>query len=85
MISVDDAETNKRFAEEHEADFPILSNPEKDVATAYGVLGARGTASRWTYYIGVDGKLLAIDKRVSAGTAGEDLVRTLGDLGVKRK
>ena len=29
MVSVDDAETNKRFATEHDADFPILSDPEK--------------------------------------------------------
>ena len=85
MVSVDDAETNTRFAKEHEADFPILANPEKDVATAYGVLGPTGSARRWTFYIGVDGKILFIDNKVSTGTAGEDLARKLGELGVKRK
>lgn len=85
MVSVDDAETNTRFAKEHEADFPILANPEKDVATAYGVLGPTGVARRWTFYIGVDGKILFIDNKVSTGTAGEDLARKLGELGVKRK
>jgi len=85
MVSVDDADTNTRFAKEHEADFPILSNPEKDVATAYGVLSPMGMARRWTYYIGPDGKILFIDNKVSTGTAGEDLARKLGELGVKRK
>ena len=85
MVSVDDVETNTRFAKEHEADFPILSNPEKDVASRYGVLGTRGTARRSTFYIGVDGKILLIDDKISTGTAGEDLARTLGELGVKRK
>ena len=85
MISVDDAETNTRFAKEHEADFPILSNPEKDVANAYGVLSAAGMARRWTFYIGPDGKLLHIDQKVSTGTAGEDLARKLAELGVKKK
>jgi peroxiredoxin Q/BCP len=85
MVSVDDAETNTRFAKEHEADFPILANPEKDVATAYGVLSPAGMARRWTFYIGPDGKILYIDKAVSTGTAGEDLARKLGELGVKRK
>jgi peroxiredoxin Q/BCP len=85
MVSVDDAETNTRFAKEHEADFPILSNPEKDVATAYGVLSPAGMARRWTFYIGPDGKILHIDKQVSTGTAGDDLARKLGELGVKRK
>jgi peroxiredoxin Q/BCP len=85
MISVDDAETNTKFATEHEADFPILSNPSKNIAEAYGVLSPGGTARRWTFYIGTDGKILKIDKAVSTGTAGEDLARTLGELGVKRK
>jgi len=85
MVSVDDAETNTKFAKEHEADFPILSNPEKDVATAYGVLSPAGMARRWTFYIGPDGKILFIDNKVSTGTAGEDLARKLGELGVKRK
>ena len=85
MVSVDVAETNTRFAKEHEADFPILANPTKDVATAYGVLSAAGMARRWTFYIGTDGKIMAIDKAVSTGTAGEDLARKLGELGVKRK
>ena len=85
MVSVDDAETNKRFAEEHEADFPILSDPGKTVANAYGVLGTTGLARRWTFYIGPDGKILYIDKAVRTGTAGEDLAAKLAELGVKKK
>ena len=88
MISVDDAETNKRFATEHEADFPILSNPERTVAGAYGVLGnatPTARARRWTFYIGPDRKILFIDKAVRTGTAGEDMVAKLGELGIKKK
>ncbi len=85
MVSVDDAETNTRFAKENEADFSILANPEKNIATAYGVLSPAGFARRWTFYIGTDGKILFIDKQVSTGTAGDDLARKLGELGVKRK
>ena len=85
MVSVDDADTNKKFATEHEADFPILSDPEKSVANAYGVLGTSGLANRWTFYIGRDGKILFIDKKVSTGTAGADLAAKLAELGVKKK
>ncbi len=35
--SVDDVETNRKFAENVEADYPILSDPEKKAAAAYGV------------------------------------------------
>jgi len=39
-------------------------------------------ASRWTFYIGRDGRILHIDKDVSPSTAGEDVVARLKTLGV---
>jgi peroxiredoxin Q/BCP len=84
--SVDDAETNKKFAEHVEADYPILSDPEKKTAAAYGVVNAqRQRASRWTFYIGPDGRLLDFDPKVSPKTAGEDVVKRLEALKVKKK
>ena len=85
MVSVDDLDTNTRFAKEHEADFPILSDAAKTTGTAYGVLGTTGTARRWTFYIGPDGKILFIDKMVRTATAGEDLAKKLEELGVKKR
>ena len=86
MISVDDVDTNRKFAEHTEADFPILSDPAKGVATAYGVVTPeRQLAFRWTFYIGADGKILYIDKQVKTSTAGEDMVARLTELGVTKK
>ena len=65
-----------------EADFPILSDPSKQTATAYGVLSARGFANRWTFYIGLDGKILAIDKAVKPETSAQDMAAKLKELGV---
>jgi peroxiredoxin Q/BCP len=84
-VSVDDAETNKKFAESVEADYPMLSDPEKKVAAAYGVLAPQGFARRWTFYIGPDGKILDVDQKVSPSTAGEDVVKRLEALKVKKK
>jgi peroxiredoxin Q/BCP len=84
MASVDPIEKNTDFAKAQEADFPLLSDPTKQVATAYGVLNARGTASRWTFYIGKDGKILAIDKAVKPATSAEDMVAKLGELGISK-
>jgi peroxiredoxin Q/BCP len=86
MASVDDAETNKKFAEQESADFPILSDPDKQVATAYGVLSPQGLARRWTFYIGADGKLLFIEKGAGAtqtANAGETMAAKLEELAVK--
>ncbi len=80
MASTDQPEDNKRFAEEHSATFPILSDPAKEMTAAYGVLSARGYASRWTFYIDADGVIQKIDKKVSPASAGADLVKSLDEL-----
>ena len=84
MISVDDPETNRRFAESLDSGFPLLSNPTREIAEAYGVVrpGGRGFPSRWTFIIGGDGTILRIDKRVNPSTAGRDLVAHMRDLGL---
>jgi thioredoxin-dependent peroxiredoxin len=53
------------------------------VARAYGVLDGE-VASRWTFYIGKDGKVLRIDKEVDPRSAGADIAATLESLGVER-
>ena len=62
MASVDDLDTNTRFAKEHAAPFPILADPSKEVAMKYGVIRTdrppeQQLASRWTFYIGPDGRI----------------------------
>ena len=84
MASVDPIEKNTDFAKAQEADFPLLSDPNKEVATAYGVLNARGTANRWTFYIGKDGLIIGIDKAVAPATSAEDMVTKLGEFHVAR-
>jgi len=47
------------------------------------VLGIGGLyASRTTFYIGTDGKILAIDDKVNASTHGKDIAARLKQLGV---
>ena len=88
MASVDPIEGekgNKAFAEAHKADFPLLSDPTKKTAEAYGVLNPRGVASRWTFYIGKDGRIAYIDKTVKPATSAEDMAAKLGELKVAAK
>jgi len=87
MASVDTPEQNKAFAEQEQANFPMLSDPAKKVADAYGVLKVPGAgfAQRWTFYIGPDGKIVYIDKAVNTDTAGADLAARLEALGARKK
>ena len=95
MISVDTLEDNKGFAEKEHADFPLLANPDKKVANAYGVINPeappdRQLARRWTFYIDPQGKIALIDKGssgrgINPATAGQDLVAHLQELKVPER
>ncbi len=80
--SVDSAETNADFAGALDLEYPILSDVSRRVARAYGVLGGSGFASRWTFFIGVDGRILDIDKRVRTASHGHDVATRLAALGI---
>jgi peroxiredoxin Q/BCP len=60
-VSVDDVTSHEKFAKEHSLPFDILADPTKAVSKEYGVLTTYGTAelaSRQTFLIGPDGKIV---------------------------
>ena len=86
MVSLDDAEKNRAFAQSLEAKHVLLSDPTGETARAYGVAGFAGLfAKRWTFYIDRDGTIRAIDQDVSTASAGQDIARKLGELGFPKR
>ena len=86
MVSLDDPERNRAFAESLEAKQVLLSDPGGEAARAFGVLSASGThAQRWTFYIDREGVIRAIDKAVRVESAGQDIARKLEELGFPRR
>ncbi len=84
--SCDPAEKNAEFAKSLDLNYAILSDPGRKVAAAYGVVNeTRKFPFRWTFYIGADGKILHVDRKVNARSHGEDIVAKLKELGVKEK
>jgi peroxiredoxin Q/BCP len=74
------------IVDKKEADFPMLADPTKATAKAYGVLNERsGLANRWTFYIDKTGKVTAIDTAVRPATSAEDMIAKLDELKVSRK
>src|SRR5688500_6942142 len=82
MASVDPIDENTRFAQSEKADFPLLSDTDKSVATRYGVLSGRGMANRWTFYIDKNWRIVYIDRAVNPETSAEDIIARLGQLKV---
>ena len=84
--SVDVPDYNKEFAESLHCDYPILSDADKSVARAYGVVHeGRPVPERWTFYIDKEGIIRAIDKKVVTAKAAPDVAAKLKELGIASK
>lgn len=83
MASVDPLDDNRDFAKKTGADFPMLSDPSKQTAKAYDVLNIMRVASRVTFYISKEGKILKIDDDINPKTAAEDIVKHLKEHNVE--
>jgi thioredoxin-dependent peroxiredoxin len=83
--SADRATINRDFARSLGIDYPILSDPSRTVARAYGVLGGSGFPKRWTFYISADGRILEIDKHVRVSSHGDDVAARLDALNIPRR
>ena len=78
MVSLDDPEKNRAFAESVGASFVLLSDPDKKAAEAYGVLAMGGLYTRRiTFYIDAEGKI--------EGPANEPLLSELPVLGREQR
>lgn len=85
MASVDPLEDNQAFAEAQGANFPLLSDADRQVAGSYGVLGSHGVANRWTFYIDREGYIVRIDRDIEPERAAENMVAHLNSLGIPRR
>ncbi|TPH18140.1 peroxiredoxin family protein [Litorilituus lipolyticus] len=82
MASVDPLDDNRDFAKKTNADFPMLSDPSKATAKAYDVLNLFRVASRVTFYIDKEGKIIKIDEDITPATAAEDIAKNLAALSI---
>lgn len=83
--TVEGEKGNAAFAKSLDLDYPILSDPTKENAVAFGVSDGTKPSARVTFYIGKDGKILEVDKGVKTETHGKDIATKLGALGVAKK
>ena len=83
--SCDSAATNRRFARSLDLDYPVLSDPDQDVAKAYGVVHeGRSYPERWTFIIDTDGRILDVITDVDSGSHGEQIAGRLEKLEVSK-
>lgn len=72
-ISVDSKASIKEFINDYNLNFPLLSDEEKEVSKAYGVLNTIGLDSRITFIIDKQGKIANILKDVDVETHADEV------------
>jgi len=85
VVCCDSVEKVEGFAEKLNAPYPILSDDDRIASKKFGVDRALGLSRRFTFYFGSEGKLRFIDKKVSVGTHGQDVIKRLEELGFEKK
>ena len=83
-VSTDSLESHEKFTEKHHLNFPLLSDQTSDIAKMYGVwkeknLYGRRTwgVARTTYWIGPDGRVKKVWKKVDAKRHAEEVLEGL--------
>jgi len=76
-VSYDDTLSHKKFSEEYDLPFPLLSDTEKKVAGAYGAKREDGGLNRITYLIGEDGKIMHIFEKVDTAKHSAQIMAVL--------
>ena len=83
-VSTDSLESHEKFRGKHNLNFPLLSDQTSDIAKMYGVwkeknLYGRRTwgVARTTFWIGPDGRIRKIYKKVDTAKHAEDVLTDL--------
>jgi peroxiredoxin Q/BCP len=80
-VSLDSVESHSRFSEKYNLPFAILSDRNKEVAKAYGVLGLGGfLTKRVTFIIGKNGKITHIFPKVDVRHHSEEVLKALEEV-----
>lgn len=67
-ISAQDLESHEKFAGKHGFQFPLLSDPEKNVASAYGTVGPLGFPRRSVFVVNADGVITYAHRAIAGLT-----------------
>jgi len=80
-VSLDSIESHRKFASKYGLSFPLISDKEKRIANAYGVLRETGTSTnRVTFIIDKAGKITKVFPKVDVTKHTEEVVSALKEL-----
>lgn len=78
-VSRDSEASHATFRAEHRLPFPLVSDGDGAVARAFGVSSTLGMASRVTFLIGADGRVLRVWPDVDPGVHADQVLSALDE------
>ena len=78
--SVDSSEAHKKFIKKYNLPFPLLLDPDKKIATAYGVANGipiLGLDKRVTYVIDEDGRIMKVYPKVDPALHAKEILAAM--------
>lgn len=80
-LSLDDVASEKKFVQEQQLAFPILSDPDGSATAKFGVLmEGKPYANRVTFVVDPKGVVRHVDRSVKVESHGQDLVAVIRGL-----
>ena len=86
-VSADDVKSHKKFQGKYGLNFPLLSNPEKDMIQAYGAWGLKTFMGkqyegvfRYTYLIDPSGRIARVWDKVKPDEHAAEVAEALAEL-----
>jgi len=80
-VSLDSVDSHRKFSSKYSLPFPLISDKEKRIAQAYGVMKDAGTStSRVTFIIDKAGKVAKIFPKVDVTQHTDEVVAALKEL-----
>ena len=78
-VSVDSTDSHQQFCTKESLTFRLLSDTDKKVVDEYGSLGQNGMATRNTFLIDPNGKIVQVWARVNPTRHSEEVLAALAD------
>ena len=78
-VSRDSEESHREFRKKHSLPFPLVADEDGKVAEAYGVSSTLGMASRVTFLVGSDGRVVRVWPNVDPGVHADEVLAAVDE------
>jgi len=81
-VSIDDVDSHRQFADEHDIEFDLLADPDKEIADAFAVDDGPANTTKRTTFVIIDGEIHSVYEGVNPDGHAREVMLDLLDEGI---